>query len=67
MTALSDDGDAALHEFAAYYQQYMRQWQDAIAAAVAASANESAVSAPSGASAASLEEPSQAGKARLFL
>jgi hypothetical protein len=37
MTALSDDGDAALHEFAAKYQQYMRQWQDAIAAAVATS------------------------------
>ncbi len=67
MTALSDDGDAALHEFAAYYQQYMRQWQDAIAAAVAASARQSAVSAPSGASAASLEEPSQAGKEELFL
>jgi polyketide cyclase/dehydrase/lipid transport protein len=34
MTALSDDGDAALHEFAAQYQQYMQHWQDAIAAAV---------------------------------
>ena len=37
MTALSDEGDAALHEFAAQYQQYMSQWQDAIAAAVSAS------------------------------
>jgi hypothetical protein len=37
MIALSDDGRAAPHEFATHYQQYVRQWQDAIAAAVAAS------------------------------
>jgi hypothetical protein len=36
MTALSDDGDAALREFAANYEQYMRHWQDAIATAVPA-------------------------------
>jgi hypothetical protein len=35
MTALSDDGDAALREFAVNYEQYMRHWQDAIATAVA--------------------------------
>jgi len=34
MTALSDDGNAALHEFAAHYQRYLRHWQDAIATAV---------------------------------
>lgn len=34
MTALSDDGDAALHTFAAQYEQYMTHWQDAIAAAL---------------------------------
>jgi hypothetical protein len=37
MTALSADGDVALREFAAHYEQYMRQWQDTIAAAVRAS------------------------------
>jgi hypothetical protein len=35
ITALSDDGDASLHEFAANYQEYMKHWQDAIGAAVA--------------------------------
>ena len=34
MTALSDDGDASLHEFVAHYQGYMRHWQEAISAAV---------------------------------
>jgi hypothetical protein len=36
MTALSDDGDAALHEFAAHYPQYMSDWEHAIGAAVLA-------------------------------
>jgi hypothetical protein len=39
MTALSDAGDASLHEFAAHYEQYMKHWQDAIEGAVAASGN----------------------------
>ena len=37
MTALSHEGEAALREFAAQYQQYISHWQDAIAAAVSAS------------------------------
>jgi hypothetical protein len=35
ITALSDDGDASLREFAAHYEQFMQHWQDAIARAVA--------------------------------
>jgi len=31
MTALSEDGDASLSEFAAGYQQFMEHWRDAIA------------------------------------
>ena len=38
MTALSDEGDTALHAFAAHYEHYMEHWQDAIASAVAAPA-----------------------------
>jgi hypothetical protein len=34
MTALSDDGETALHDFAAHYQQYMEHWHGAIAATV---------------------------------
>jgi len=35
MTALSDEGDASLREFAAHYEHFMRDWQSAIARAVA--------------------------------
>jgi len=37
VTALSHQGDASLHEFAARYEQYMNDWQEAIAAHIAAS------------------------------
>jgi hypothetical protein len=30
MTALTDDGDARLHQFAAHYQEFLAHWQSAI-------------------------------------
>ena len=36
MTALTDDGDARLHEFAAHYQRFLAHWQSAIEDALSA-------------------------------